>query len=170
MLKPTEATTRDGAGLWSFNLPKDVTVTDEYAPLSPEDEANRTACPPAADPGSGHQGCREAGSRARPGGGRDGNPRAGGGSRDVALRRAQGDGNQAASSTTPSALGLWSRWSRTHRSQKSWSTHPRRCTSSVTASSTCRALRFRDQRSHYSRHRPDNRAAGAARGRVIAIC
>jgi len=38
MLKPTESSTRNGDGLWSFNLPKDVTVTDEYAPLSPEDE------------------------------------------------------------------------------------------------------------------------------------
>jgi pilus assembly protein CpaF len=38
MLKPTEASSTNGAGLWSFNLPNEVTVSDEYAPLSPEDE------------------------------------------------------------------------------------------------------------------------------------
>jgi pilus assembly protein CpaF len=38
MLKPTEASSTNGHGLWSFSLPREVTVTDEYAPLSPEDE------------------------------------------------------------------------------------------------------------------------------------
>src|SRR3990172_6728662 len=38
MLKPTESPATNGAGLWSFSLGKDVTVSDESAPLSPEDE------------------------------------------------------------------------------------------------------------------------------------
>src|SRR5437667_9976883 len=40
MLKPTESP-GNGTGPWDFRLSKDVTVTDEYAPLLPEDE--RTA-------------------------------------------------------------------------------------------------------------------------------
>src|SRR2546426_4032206 len=40
MLKPTESP-GNGTGPWNFSLSKDVTVTDEYAPLLPEDE--RTA-------------------------------------------------------------------------------------------------------------------------------
>jgi pilus assembly protein CpaF len=40
MLKPTESP-GNGAGPWNLSLPHDVTVTDEYAPLLPEDE--RTA-------------------------------------------------------------------------------------------------------------------------------
>jgi len=40
MLKPTESPD-NGTGPWDFRLSKDVTVTDEYAPLLPEDE--RTA-------------------------------------------------------------------------------------------------------------------------------
>jgi len=38
MLKRTEPTRADGNGIWSFNLPDEILVTDEYAPLSPEDE------------------------------------------------------------------------------------------------------------------------------------
>jgi pilus assembly protein CpaF len=40
MLKPTESP-GNGTGTWNFTLPKDAIVTDEYAPLLPEDE--RTA-------------------------------------------------------------------------------------------------------------------------------
>src|SRR5437867_844003 len=40
MLKPTESP-GNGTGPWNFTLPKDAIVTDEYAPLLPEDE--RTA-------------------------------------------------------------------------------------------------------------------------------
>jgi pilus assembly protein CpaF len=38
MLKPTESSPTNGARLWGLNLPKDVEIADEYAPLSPEDE------------------------------------------------------------------------------------------------------------------------------------
>src|SRR5437667_11509198 len=40
MLKPTESP-GNGTSPWNFSLPKDAIVTDEYAPLLPEDE--RTA-------------------------------------------------------------------------------------------------------------------------------
>jgi len=38
VLRPTESTETNGAGLWSFNLPNEVAVSDEYAPLSRENE------------------------------------------------------------------------------------------------------------------------------------
>jgi pilus assembly protein CpaF len=41
MLKSTESASTNGSGPWSFGVPKDAIITDEYAPLLPEDE--RTA-------------------------------------------------------------------------------------------------------------------------------
>jgi len=42
MLRQEESKQREDGAVWSFNLPKALDATDEYAPLSPEDEATAT--------------------------------------------------------------------------------------------------------------------------------